>query len=340
MFNCTSYNFLQLTDSLTNTRLITHDIDKHSSKLFFFFSNLTTSTMTNHISTTELSEFIEQSAEPLPATDPSVITITSPAPDDNTNKLHPEESLQIETSSPRAQGNNEKLSHYLLTARNFIQRIITLSQEFLTSLNEKGDTNTSPHIMKQNIIRRTHSNTKESLYHHLLHDIYTAINTVAKQHQFQKHDKTSQNYHLQSTETLPQSLPQQIQNLQQQVNKLHRLRTNHEEPPRNFHHQPETRTCFRCAKYGHVAKFCRSNLLLQTQKTPQTNQRTHLFKKQMLIRQRPSKQLQPMRHKFSVRDPLHNRQSLTLHKKTKSFSARKTKTSTPLNLSSKNQVRQ
>ena len=257
--------------------------------------------MTNYISNTKLSEFTEQSAEPSTVAEPSVQTLISPAPDSNINTLQSEENLQIETSSPRAHGNNEELSHDLLTVRNFIHKIITLSQEFLTSLNEKEDTNTSPHIMEQKINRRpTHSNSKETLNHHLLHDIYTAIETIAKQHQFQKHDKTSQNYHLRSTETLPQSLPQQIQNLQQQVNKLHRLQTNHEEPPRNFHRKPESRTCFRCAKYGHVAKFCRSKPLLQNKKSPQTNQRTHLHRKQSFIRQQHHQQL------HNLYDPLSN----------------------------------
>ena len=161
-------------------------------------------------------------------------------------------------------------------------------QEFLTSLNEKGDTNTSPHIMEQKINRRpTHSNSKETLNHHLLHDIHTAIETIAKQHQLQ--DKKSYKNYPQSIEKIP--LSQQIHNIQQQVNKLHRLQTNHEEPPRNFHRKPETRTCFRCAKYGHVAKFCRSKPLLQNKKSPQTNQRTHLLRKQSFIRQQHHQQL-------------------------------------------------
>jgi len=278
--------------------------------------------MTNHISDTKLSEFTEQSAEPSTVAAPSVQTLNSPAHGSNMNTLQSEETQQIETSSLRAHGNNEELSHDLLTVRNFIHKIITLSQEFLTSLNEKGDTNTSPHIMEQKINRRpTHSNSKETLNHHLLHDIYTALETVAKQHQFHKHDKTLQNYHLRSKETLPQSLPQQIHNLQQQINKLHRLQTNQEEPPRNFHRKPETRTCFRCAKYGHVAKFCRSRPL---SKKSQTNHRTHFFKEQPPIRQRHRKQLHPTGHNSSVYDTLHNWQLLTL-KSGKNCSSRKTK---------------
>ena len=106
---------------------------------FFFFSNLTTSAMTNHISDTKLSEFTEQSAEPSTVAAPSVQTLNSPAHGSNMNTLQSEETQQIETSSLRAHGNNEELSHDLLTVRNFIHKIITLSQEFLTSLNEKGD---------------------------------------------------------------------------------------------------------------------------------------------------------------------------------------------------------
>jgi len=260
--------------------------------------------MTNDTSDTKFSEFTEQSAEPLTVAEPSVQTLISPAHDNNTNTLQSEENLQIETSSPRTHGNNEELSHDLHTVRNFIHKIITLSQEFLTSLNEKGDTNTSPNIMEQKINRRpTHSNSKETSNHHLLHDIHTAIETIAKQHQFQKHDKTSQNHHLRSTETLPQSLLQQIHNLQQQVNKLHRLQTNHEEPPRNFHRKPETRTCFRCAHYGHVAKFCRSKPL---SKKSQTNQRTHLFREQSFIRQQHHQQLRNLGYNPSEYDPINN----------------------------------
>jgi len=160
--------------------------------------------MTNDTSDTKFSEFTEQSAEPLTVAEPSVQTLISPAHDSHMNTLQSEENLQIETSSPRAHGNNEELSHDLHTVRNFIHKIITLLQEFLTSLNEKGDTNTSPHITEQKINRRpTHSNSKETSNHHLLHDIHTAIETIAKQHQFQKHDKTSQNYHLRLRSTVP-----------------------------------------------------------------------------------------------------------------------------------------
>jgi len=104
--------------------------------------------MTNDTSDTKFFEFTEQSAEPLTVAEPSVQTLISHAHDSHMNTLQSEENLQIEISSPRAHGNNEELSHDLHTVRNFIHKIITLSQELLTSLNEKGDTNTSPLIME------------------------------------------------------------------------------------------------------------------------------------------------------------------------------------------------
>jgi len=260
--------------------------------------------MTNDITDTNFSELNEQPAEPLAVAKPSAQTLTSHAHDSIMNTPQQEENLQMETSSPRAHENSEEPSHDLSTVRNFIYTIITLLQEFLTSLNEKGDTNTPPHITKQKTNRQPkHSNSKETSNHHLLHEIYKATEIIAKQHQFQAHDKTSQNNHPRSTETLPQSLPQQIHNLQQQIGKIHRFQTS-QRSQQNSHRKPETRSCYRCGKHGHVARFCRS-WPLPTKILP-INQRPHLFKKQSFIRQPHHQQLRNIGYNPSEYDPLNN----------------------------------
>ena len=234
--------------------------------------------------------------------------LTSHTQDGIINLPQPEQNSQIETSSLRAHGNNEELSHDLHTVRNFIHKIITFLQEFLTSLNEKGETNISPHLTTQQIGRRlSHSNPKEMSNYHLLQEIHDAIETSAKQHQVHKYDTTPQNYNPRSNATLHRSLMQQIHNLQHQVGKLHRLQTSQEAPQRNSHRNPETRTCFRCAKFGHVAKFCRSKLL--STKSFQTNHRTHPFREQNFIRQPHQQQLRNLGHNLSEYDPINNWQS-------------------------------
>jgi len=260
--------------------------------------------MNNDISDAEFSECNKQPAEPLPAAEPSAQILTSHAQDGIMNPPQPEEHLTMEMSSPRAHENNEEPSHDLSTVRNFIYKTITLLQEFLKSSDEQGDTNRPLHIMTQKTNTRTkHSNSKETSNHHLLHEIYKAIEIIAKQHQFQRHDKTSQNNHSRSTEILSQSLPQQIHNLQQQVGKIHRLQTS-QRSQQNSHRKPETRSCYRCGKHGHVARFCRS-WPLPTKILP-INQRPHLFRKQSFIRQPHHQQLRNIGYNPTEYDPLNN----------------------------------
>ena len=91
--------------------------------------------MTTEVSDTDSSELNEQPAESIAVAEPSAQRLTSHTQDDISNLPQPEEISQIETSSPRAHENNKKLFHDLYIVRNFIHTIITLSQEFLTSLN-------------------------------------------------------------------------------------------------------------------------------------------------------------------------------------------------------------
>jgi len=296
----------EIDGSLTKVRLITHNICKHSSRfLFLLFRKLNNSAMTNDIPHTNFSELNEQPAEPLAVAEPSAQTLISHAHDSIMNPLQPEENSQMETPSPRTHENNEEPSHDLSTVRNFVYTMITLLQEFLKSSDEQGDTNRPLRIMTQTTSRRPeHNNSKETSNHHLLHELYKAIEIIAKRHQFQPHDKKSQNDHPQSTETLPKSLIQQIHNLQQQVEKLHRLPTSQEAPQRNSHRKPETRSCFHCGKYGHVAKFCRSRPLPKT--LLQAKRTTHLSRQQSSIRQPNHQLLCPTGYDPSVYHPLNN----------------------------------
>jgi len=257
--------------------------------------------MTNDISDTDFSELYEQPAEPLAAAEQSAQTLTSHTQDDITNPPQLEENSQMQTSSPRAREDNEEPSYDLHTVTNFIHKIITLLQEFLISLNESEDTNKPLRIMKQTTNEQPkHSNSKETSYHHLSHKLHKAVEFITKQHQLQ--DKKSYKNYPQSIERIP--LSQQIHNLQQQVGKLHRLQISQEGPQRNSHRKPETRTCFRCEKYGHVAKYCRSRPL--PKKLLQTNQRTHLFREQSFIRQQHHQQLRNLSYNPSEYDPINN----------------------------------
>ena len=82
--------------------------------------------MTTDISDTDSSELNAQPAESIAAAEPSAQMLTSHTQDGIINLPQPEQNSQIETSSLRAHGNNEELSHDLHTVRNFIHKIITL----------------------------------------------------------------------------------------------------------------------------------------------------------------------------------------------------------------------
>jgi len=67
--------------------------------------------MTNDVSDTDSSELNEQPAESIAVAEPSAQMLTSHTQDDISNLPQPEENSQIETSSPRAHGNNEEPSY-------------------------------------------------------------------------------------------------------------------------------------------------------------------------------------------------------------------------------------
>jgi len=278
--------------------------------------------MTTDISDTNFSEVNKQSAEPSAMAEQSAQTLTSQEHDNIMNTPQPEENLQRKTPSTQNHENNVEPSYDLSTVRNFVSTIITLLQEFLKSSDEKGDTNTTQCITKQKTIgQQNHNNSKEMLYHQLLCELHKVMDLTTNQRRFQLHDTKSHPNSPQSTETISQSISQQLYNLQQQVRQIHLIQMSQEKPQRHKPHKPETRVCFRCEKYGHVAKFCRSRPL---SKKSQTNHRTHLFKEQTPIRQRHRKQLHPTGHNSSIYDTLHNWQLPTL-KSGKNFSSRKTK---------------
>jgi len=133
---------------------------------FLFFSNLTTPAMNNQISDTNLFELNEQSAEPLTLTEPSPNTLISPATDNNMNTLQSEEKLPTKTLALRAHENKDELSYNPHTIRKFAHKIIILSQDFLTSLKEKGDTNTSPQNTTADV-PKTQPNMQQTLMNKL-----------------------------------------------------------------------------------------------------------------------------------------------------------------------------
>jgi len=159
------------------------------------------------------------------------------------NPPQSEETPHMETLSPRSHENIEEPSNDLQTVRNFIHKIITLSQEFLTPLNESEDTNKPLRIMKQTTNGQPkHSNSKETSYHHLPCKLHKATKTIEKKQQSQPQDQQSQKSKTKKT---------------------------------------EKRDCYRCGKVGHIARNCRSRPL--PKKLLQAKQRTHLFRKQSFI---------------------------------------------------------
>ena len=80
------------------------------------------------------------------------------------NPLQSEETSPMDISSSRVYEKNEELlPNDLHIAQNFIHSLIKLSQEFLTSLDEKEDTNTTLSTMKQNTNEQPkHCNSKET----------------------------------------------------------------------------------------------------------------------------------------------------------------------------------
>jgi len=263
----------------------------------------------------------EQRAEPSEMAELSALTLTSQEHDSILNTPQPEDNQQRNTPSPQTHEHNEGPSYDLFPVRNLVSTIITLLQEFLKSSDEKGDTNTTPRITKQKTIgRQTHNNSNEMLNQQLLCELHKVIDLTTNQRRFPLHDNKSHPNSPQSTETIFQSISQQLYNLQQQVGQLHFLQMSQEKPHRHKSHKPETRACFRCEKIGHVAKFCRTKPL---SKTSQTNYRTQLFKEQTSIRPRHRKQLHPASQTSSFYDPLHNWQLPTLQSR-KNISARNT----------------
>jgi len=298
--------------------------------------------MTNDISDTNFSEVNAQFAEPSAMTEQSAQTLSSQEHNSITNTSQPEENLQRTTPSPQAHENNDETSSDLSTVKNLVSTIITLSHEFLTSLNEKGDTTTFPYIIEQKIkdlITDTPVPTLPEKFRFIgkkstmptMHtkDVKSPndpiiLNTVTQPTPTKETNEPAQNkmYSRTPQNDMHKSLMHELKAIHKQIGRIHQLQTiQDQQKPQK---KTETRTCFRCGNIGHIAKFCRCKLFFQNKKLPQTNQRTNLFKKQKPIRQRHSKQLNPTRHNPSVNDPLHNCQLLTL-KSRKNFSSQNAK---------------
>jgi len=232
--------------------------------------------MTNDTSDTDFSAINEPSAEPSAAAETSSQTLISHAQDSIMNPPQSEETSPVDISSPRVYENNEESTNDLLIVKTFIHSLIKLSQEFLISLDEKEDTNTTLSTMKLKTNEQPkYRHSKETSYHQFLRELLNTIHTMKKQQDSPQQDKKLHITPPQSTHKLQQSLPQQIHNLQKQVEKIYRLQTSQEGRQRNSKRKPETRKCYRCSTYGHIAKNCRRPSVQRTEdgknRQPPTN---------------------------------------------------------------------
>ena len=91
---------------------------------------------------------------------------------------------------------------------------------------------------------------------------------------------------------LRESLMQEIKAIHKQIGRIHKLQTDRDQQRPSTQKKTETRTCFRCAKYGHVAKFCRSKPQ-QTQLNRFNQPRQQFNQQRQQFPQRPNQWLKP-----------------------------------------------
>ena len=268
--------------------------------------------MNNNLSETNFSEVHEQSAKPLPVTEPKVQTLITSTLESNMTKIPSEENPQIETPSLQAHEDNAQPPYDLSTVRNFVSTTITLLQEFLKSSDEKGETNTPAQSTQPQNIAVTNAYKSDTVSNR--EPITVNINAQSSQKQETETNTQLTTQSPSSSKNFQEAMMQRLQTIHHQIGRIHQLQTDQNQ--KQLRKKPETRACFRCEKMGHVAKFCRSK--------PKQFQQTRLHQnRQQRTNQRYRKQLHPTSHNSSVYDPLHNWQLTTLQSG-KNLSSRKT----------------
>ena len=87
----------------------------------------------------------------------------------------------------------------------------------------------------------------------LLHDIFTKLKEVTKLQ------------HRNPSEILYHNLSQQLHSLSQQVDRMQQSLPQDNKLRKSKNRKPETRICFKCNKFGHIARKCRSRPLQRPQ---------------------------------------------------------------------------
>jgi len=208
--------------------------------------------MTNDILHPHSPDINAQPAETSAATEMNIQTLTAHSQDDIMNSPQPEKPSPTNTSSPRVHGNNETLLSDLRIAKNFIHTLMTLSQQFLTSLDKTEEMNTTQNtIQHKTNTKPANCHFQEMSYNQFLCNLLDIIKDLSLPH------AKSYTPYPQSIHNHQQSLPEQIHILQQQVGKIYQLQKSRNGCQTNSNHKPETRTCYRCNTYGHIARNCR-----------------------------------------------------------------------------------